>query len=96
MREKPKALKPEASPACKNFSPESIFSKPALRKSSSTKRNLERVLLPLGEKHIGYGATPEAFPKVGGADLQGTDIGVADLDSPFLVGALMPDGAVGE
>jgi hemoglobin-like flavoprotein len=27
---------------------------------------LERVLLPLGEKHIGYGATPEAFPKVGG------------------------------
>jgi hemoglobin-like flavoprotein len=26
---------------------------------------LERVLLPLGEKHIGYGATPEAFPKVG-------------------------------
>lgn len=28
---------------------------------------LERVLLPLGEKHIGYGATPEAFPKVGGS-----------------------------
>lgn len=27
---------------------------------------LERVLLPLGEKHIGYGATPETFPKVGG------------------------------
>ena len=27
---------------------------------------LERVLLPLGEKHIGYGATPDAFPKVGG------------------------------
>lgn len=27
---------------------------------------LERVLLPLGEKHIGYGATAEAFPKVGG------------------------------
>lgn len=26
---------------------------------------LERVLLPLGEKHVGYGATPEAFPKVG-------------------------------
>ena len=31
---------------------------------------LERVLLPLGEKHIGYGATPEAFPKVGGTIIE--------------------------
>lgn len=72
------------------------FLEASFEKIKQHKAELERVLLPLGEKHIGYGATPEAFPKVGGADLQGTDIGVADLDSAFLVGALMPDGAVGE
>jgi len=30
---------------------------------------LERVLVPLGEKHVGYGATPEAYPMVSAAIL---------------------------
>lgn len=45
---------------------------------------LERVLLPLGEKHIGYGATPEAFPKVGGTIIATLEEFLGELWTPDL------------